>query len=53
MGCVVNGPGEAMDADIGVAVGKRDAVLFKRGKIERKIKKNSILKELLKEILEN
>ncbi len=53
MGCVVNGPGEAMDADIGVAVGKKDAVLFKKGKIERKIKKNNILKELLKEILEN
>lgn len=53
MGCVVNGPGEAMDADIGVAVGKKEAVLFKKGKIDRKIKKNSILRELLKEILEN
>ncbi len=53
MGCVVNGPGEATDADLGVAVGKKEAVLFKNGKIVRKIKKQKILKELLNEILKN
>ncbi len=51
MGCVVNGPGEAMDADIGIAVGKKEAVIFKKGKVERKIKKNNILRELIEEIL--
>lgn len=50
MGCVVNGPGEAMDSDLGVAVGKTDAVLFKAGKIVRKIPKDRILPVLLEEI---
>ena len=50
MGCVVNGPGEAKEADIGIAGGDRCAVLFKKGEIIRKIKEEDIVKELLKEI---
>lgn len=50
MGCEVNGPGEAKDADIGVALGKEIAYLFKKGKILRKINNESIVKELLSEI---
>ena len=50
MGCVVNGPGEAKDADIGVACGKGKAVLFKKGQQIRTIEEADILQELLKEI---
>ena len=52
MGCAVNGPGEAKEADIGIAGGKEEALLFKKGKIIRKIKQEKILKELKQEILE-
>lgn len=48
MGCVVNGPGEARDADIGVAGGINEAILFKKGKIVCKIPENKIV-EILKE----
>ncbi|MDD3765642.1 MAG: flavodoxin-dependent (E)-4-hydroxy-3-methylbut-2-enyl-diphosphate synthase [Eubacteriales bacterium] len=50
MGCVVNGPGEAKDADIGIAGGDGCAVLFKKGEIVRKIKESEIVETLLKEI---
>ena len=50
MGCVVNGPGEAKEADIGVAGGKGEAILFKKGVIVKKIKEENILEELKKEI---
>ena len=50
MGCVVNGPGEAKDADIGIAGGDGCAVLFKHGEIIRKISEENIVKELLEEI---
>jgi len=50
MGCVVNGPGEAMESDIGIAVGARGAVLFKKGSLIRKVSKENILKVLLREI---
>jgi (E)-4-hydroxy-3-methylbut-2-enyl-diphosphate synthase len=50
MGCVVNGPGEAKDADIGVACGKNQAVLFKKGVRLRTIAEKDILSELIKEI---
>ncbi len=50
MGCVVNGPGEAEEADVGIAGGKGQAVLFKNGKIIRKIPEQQIVAELLKEI---
>lgn len=49
MGCVVNGPGEAREADIGIAGGKGQAVLFRKGEIVRKIT-GDIAEELIKEI---
>ena len=51
MGCVVNGPGEAADADVGIAGGKGEAALFKNGKIVRKIPEDRIIEELKNEIL--
>jgi (E)-4-hydroxy-3-methylbut-2-enyl-diphosphate synthase len=50
MGCVVNGPGEAREADIGIAGGKGCAVIFKKGEKLRTVKEAEIVKELLKEI---
>ena len=50
MGCAVNGPGEAREADIGIAGGKGEGLLFKKGEIVRKIKGNDLVKELLEEI---
>ena len=50
MGCVVNGPGEAKDADIGVACGSGKAVLFKKGQKLRVVEEKDILSELKKEI---
>jgi len=50
MGCVVNGPGEAREADIGIAGGKGEAVLIKRGEICRKLAEENIVKELIEEI---
>ncbi len=50
MGCVVNGPGEAKDADLGIAGGIGEALLFKKGKIIRKIKDDILIDELKKEI---
>lgn len=50
MGCAVNGPGEARGADIGVAGGNGEALLFKKGEILRKIPEDKILDELKKEI---
>ena len=50
MGCVVNGPGEAKDADIGIAGGDGCAVLFKHGEIIRKIDEDEIVPCLLEEI---
>lgn len=50
MGCAVNGPGEAREADIGVAGGDGEALLFKKGEIQRKIKEQSIVDELIQEI---
>lgn len=50
MGCVVNGPGEAREADIGVAGGKGAGAIFVKGKVIKSVKENQILPELLKEI---
>ena len=50
MGCVVNGPGEAREADIGIAGGDGCAVLFKKGEVIRKIPEDKILDELIAEI---
>lgn len=50
MGCVVNGPGEAREADIGIAGGKGEALLFSHGEILRKIPEENIITELISEI---
>ena len=50
MGCVVNGPGEAADADIGIAGGKKQGILFKKGKAFKNVKENDFVKVLLEEI---
>jgi len=50
MGCVVNGPGEARDADIGIAGGRGMGLLFKKGQVIRKIPEERLVEELLKEI---
>lgn len=50
MGCAVNGPGEARDADIGIAGGSGSALLFKKGQIIKKIKEEEILTTLIEEI---
>ena len=50
MGCAVNGPGEARDADIGIAGGKGEGLLFKKGEIIKKIKGDNLVDELINEI---
>lgn len=52
MGCAVNGPGEAKEADIGIAGGKNEAILFKKGEVIRKLTQKEIISTLKKEILE-
>jgi len=52
MGCVVNGPGEAKEADVGIAGGKGAGVLFKKGKVVRRIREEEFASVLLKEIRE-
>ncbi len=50
MGCVVNGPGEAREADVGIAGGQKVGVLFKRGELVRKVPERELLAALLKEV---
>ena len=50
MGCVVNGPGEAREADIGIAGGIGEGLIFKKGQIIKKVKENELVNELMKEI---
>lgn len=50
MGCVVNGPGEAKEADLGIAAGRSSGVLFKKGRIIKKVDKKDFVKVLLNEI---
>jgi (E)-4-hydroxy-3-methylbut-2-enyl-diphosphate synthase len=50
MGCMVNGPGEAREADIGVACGRRSGTIFKKGKVLWKVKENRIVPELVREV---
>lgn len=50
MGCAVNGPGEAREADIGIAGGDGCAIIFRKGEILRKIREEDIVSELLEEI---
>ena len=50
MGCEVNGPGEAAEADIGIACGKKEAVLFAKGEKVKTIPRDSLLEDFLQEI---
>ena len=50
MGCVVNGPGEAKEADIGIAGGDGVGILFKKGKVFKKVKQDQLVTELMTEI---
>ncbi len=50
MGCAVNGPGEAREADIGIAGGNGEGLIFKKGRILRKVPENKLIEELMKEI---
>lgn len=50
MGCVVNGPGEAREADIGIAGGKGEGIIFKKGQIIRKVKEEELVSALMEEI---
>ncbi|WP_457920557.1 flavodoxin-dependent (E)-4-hydroxy-3-methylbut-2-enyl-diphosphate synthase [Pseudobacteroides cellulosolvens] len=51
MGCAVNGPGEARHADIGIAGGEGEALLFKKGEIVRKIPQERVVEEFLSEVM--
>ncbi|MDP8262663.1 MAG: flavodoxin-dependent (E)-4-hydroxy-3-methylbut-2-enyl-diphosphate synthase [Candidatus Ancaeobacter aquaticus] len=50
MGCVVNGPGEAREADIGIAGGKGVGVIFRKGKVVKKVKEKDLVPEFIKEL---
>ncbi|MCQ4021868.1 MULTISPECIES: flavodoxin-dependent (E)-4-hydroxy-3-methylbut-2-enyl-diphosphate synthase [unclassified Ruminococcus] len=50
MGCIVNGPGEAREADIGIAGGKGEGLIFKKGEIIKKVPENVLIDELINEI---
>lgn len=52
MGCVVNGPGEAKEADIGIAGGKGEGLIFKKGEILRKVPEDILLETFMKELEE-
>ena len=51
MGCVVNGPGEAREADIGIAGGKGEGLLIKKGETVKKVKEEELLGALREELL--
>ena len=50
MGCEVNGPGEAKDADVGIAAGVGRAVIFRKGKKSRVVEESEMLSKLIEEI---
>jgi (E)-4-hydroxy-3-methylbut-2-enyl-diphosphate synthase len=50
MGCVVNGPGEAREADVGIAGGIGEAVLFRHGEIVEKIPEENVIERLIQEV---
>ena len=50
MGCVVNGPGEAREADVGIAGADGEGILFRKGEIIRKVPESELVDELFKEI---
>ena len=50
MGCVVNGPGEAREADVGLAGGKGKVALFRKGEVIRTVEEDRAVEELMQEI---
>lgn len=50
MGCPVNGPGEAREADIGIAGGRKEGIIFRKGKLIKKVKEDMLLETLMEEI---
>ncbi|MCL6612171.1 MAG: flavodoxin-dependent (E)-4-hydroxy-3-methylbut-2-enyl-diphosphate synthase [Peptococcaceae bacterium] len=52
MGCAVNGPGEARHADVGIAGGKGEGLIFRKGRVLRKVPEDRLVEELMKEIEE-
>jgi len=52
MGCIVNGPGEAREADIGIAGGKGEALLFSHGEILGKVREEDVIDTLINKIKE-
>lgn len=50
MGCAVNGPGEAKEADLGISAGKKQGILFRRGKVIRTVKFDNLLEALVEEL---
>jgi (E)-4-hydroxy-3-methylbut-2-enyl-diphosphate synthase len=50
MGCAVNGPGEAAEADIGFAGGIGEGIIFRKGKVIKKIRENEVIKEIMREV---
>ena len=50
LGCVVNGPGEARGADVGIAGGNGEGLIFRKGEVVRKVKEEDLLSELFREI---
>lgn len=50
MGCMVNGPGEAKEADIGLACGRGAGVIFKKGKLVRRVREGEMVEEFVKEV---
>ncbi len=50
MGCVVNGPGEAKEADVGIAGGKGAGLLFKKGEVVKKLKEDELIDALMREV---
>jgi 4-hydroxy-3-methylbut-2-en-1-yl diphosphate synthase (EC 1.17.4.3) len=50
LGCVVNGPGEASEADIGVACGKGVGILYRKGEVIRRVKEEEIVDAVVEEV---
>lgn len=50
MGCVVNGPGEAREADIGIAGAKGEGIIFKKGEVIRRVPEEKLVDELMDEV---
>jgi (E)-4-hydroxy-3-methylbut-2-enyl-diphosphate synthase len=52
LGCVVNGPGEASEADIGIAAGKGVGILYRKGEVVRRVKEEEIIDAVVQEVMD-